>query len=505
MMMKIVCFLLWLNNISVIAEKDYNVYSWGQNPNIKDKMYWKDSPNVLEDLEQFSALYIKVHGCAWSEYGLGTTYDDDGENHDGDGNWYMSRVQTFRANAAFSLYGTLREGGSFGGGCKKKTYINSFFTYKGADTIVKLLDLGVSAFPDASYGSNYCYSYYEEGDNNKNDRNNNNNHRDLKSGDNNKNNQNKMTTTMGCAADGSFANAKFYGEDCDGNYFLNITDDLDDYNNAMDKVSCQQIWNYNKDFKQSSNSNGRRNLGQHFNDDAIPSTYGSIAEKLLYTSFACDLDLYPDACPDPYGLKTKYTDAIKSAANGKRVRTKSKSNAARNFNIAWQKPVLVVSWMMLILSVVLSVYTYWLKNRKYALREGGGARALAAMAWSDMKGTVVKNTVKVLGPRKGETGSLQTSKKKKKSSRSSKSGEILRKKEKGSTSVCNALDYKAMLGTEEHISPQGSLKNNSMPFDERVNTDLAQVNANLDDDFSTSVIQGERYAVDGQGDNPGIV
>jgi hypothetical protein len=81
----------------------------------------ENSPNILADLNQFSALYIKVHGCVWSEYGLGNSFDDDGENHDGDGTWYMTRVQTFRANAAFSLYGTLREDGAFfGGGCREE-------------------------------------------------------------------------------------------------------------------------------------------------------------------------------------------------------------------------------------------------------------------------------------------------------------------------------------------------------------------------------------------------
>lgn len=70
----------------VAADKDQNVYPWGENPNNRYRMYWKDSTNVLSDLDQFKALYIKVHGCVWSEYGLGDNYDDDGENHDGDEN-----------------------------------------------------------------------------------------------------------------------------------------------------------------------------------------------------------------------------------------------------------------------------------------------------------------------------------------------------------------------------------------------------------------------------------
>jgi hypothetical protein len=33
----------------------------------------------------------------WSEYGY--AYDDDGENRDGDENWYQGRTTSFRANA----------------------------------------------------------------------------------------------------------------------------------------------------------------------------------------------------------------------------------------------------------------------------------------------------------------------------------------------------------------------------------------------------------------------
>ena len=406
------------------AEKDSNAYPWGSNPNINKKMYWKDSPNVLEDLTKFSALYIKVHGCVWSEFGLGTSYDDDGENHDGDGNWYMSRVQPFRANAAFSLYGTLRDDVSFIGGCKKKTYINSFFTYLGADTIVSLLELGVSAFPDSSYGSNYCYEYEDEnsGNNNKNRK----DRRDLKSGDNNKNSD-SMSTTMGCAEDGSFANAKFLGDDCDGKYFLNLTDSLNKYNAAMRKVSCYQVWNYRKEYT------GSRALGQNYNDDQVNTTYGSIAEKLLLTSFSCDLELYPEACPNPYGLKAKYTSRMRSAAAASRkVTRRSSANATEG---AWQKPLVYFSCFLLVIAMVLGLYAYGVKNRRYVEKEGGGVGGFTKVAWSDVRGKVVRGTAKALsfdGPdsRQSRT-SKKTSKVQKKSSKKSKSGSQLSSKKEG--------------------------------------------------------------------------
>ena len=47
-----------------LADKDTDFYYQGfVNPNTKYEMYWKDSINVLQDLDQFSALYIQYHGC----------------------------------------------------------------------------------------------------------------------------------------------------------------------------------------------------------------------------------------------------------------------------------------------------------------------------------------------------------------------------------------------------------------------------------------------------------
>jgi hypothetical protein len=64
------------------AEKDSNPYPYGDNPNNQFKMYWNDAGNVLQDLSKFSALFIKYHGCVWSECHV-DQYDDDGEDRDG--------------------------------------------------------------------------------------------------------------------------------------------------------------------------------------------------------------------------------------------------------------------------------------------------------------------------------------------------------------------------------------------------------------------------------------
>ena len=48
---------------SALADKDGNAYPWGSNPNENYKMFWKDSANVLDDLDEFESLFIRVHGC----------------------------------------------------------------------------------------------------------------------------------------------------------------------------------------------------------------------------------------------------------------------------------------------------------------------------------------------------------------------------------------------------------------------------------------------------------
>ena len=68
--------------LPLYAEKDSNPYPYGDNPNNQFKMYWNDAANVLQDLSKFSALFIKYHGCVWSECHV-DQYDDDGENRDG--------------------------------------------------------------------------------------------------------------------------------------------------------------------------------------------------------------------------------------------------------------------------------------------------------------------------------------------------------------------------------------------------------------------------------------
>ena len=62
-LMKALSFVAAVLPIS-LAEKDSDYYPPGvSNPNMRQKMYWKDAVNVLQDLDQFESLHILYHGC----------------------------------------------------------------------------------------------------------------------------------------------------------------------------------------------------------------------------------------------------------------------------------------------------------------------------------------------------------------------------------------------------------------------------------------------------------
>lgn len=254
----------------------------------------------------------------------------------------MTRVQPFRANVAFSLYGILKEDNFYlGRRCGRGTFINSFFTYEGADAILKALGKSFTNVltdddnwknnngDDDAY-SNPGIGCYESDDDeivyveNNDDYNNNEGDRRLSgSGDND-----GYSKTLGCSADGDFAIAKFLGDECDGRYFLNTTkDDMSSYNDAMNSISCHKIWNAHDD---------------------------TLVTQILSTSFACDLSLYGSKCPDPYKLKHKYDANIKvSSAMG------------RSTVIGrWQTPVRILTVVFTVIGMILLCALGFVKNPK---------------------------------------------------------------------------------------------------------------------------------------------
>jgi len=305
------------------AVQDANA-PWGDNPPRKFDMYWREPGNVLEDLDQFSALYIRQVGCMWSEYGY-SNYDDDGENRDGDENWYQGRTTSFRANAAYSLYG-IKRSLHFPGlrKCSRHTYINTFITNNGADAILNITGR-LSSTDDfySGYGHAYCY----EADNDDNER-------ELGSGD--QDNDNSLSTTMGCSLNGyKYAMAIFRGGYCDGKYFLNTTDSMKDYNKDMSSVKCDKIWDY------STAYNKRQRVD-------TPADY------LLEESSSCSNYMYDGRCPDPYGVNKAYKKAISRGGGGTLI----------------QPFFRVISWMALLVGLVLMGAAYYIKQKRWIRKRG---------------------------------------------------------------------------------------------------------------------------------------
>ena len=90
----------------VVAVKDDEYYRAGMgNPNVDLKMYWADAHNVLEDLDQFSSLYIQYHNCAWSQ-NKNQYYEEESGSGDESDYWYIDATPTYAANVAYSLYGS---------------------------------------------------------------------------------------------------------------------------------------------------------------------------------------------------------------------------------------------------------------------------------------------------------------------------------------------------------------------------------------------------------------
>ena len=101
--------------------------------------FWVDAQDVIDDLDSYAKLWVKPHSCVWSECAVDDTDDGYmGDNRDGDEQWYQYRTQGFCANAAYSLYGVKHVDAWIPSiSCSRSHFINSFFTYGGADTLLK--------------------------------------------------------------------------------------------------------------------------------------------------------------------------------------------------------------------------------------------------------------------------------------------------------------------------------------------------------------------------------
>jgi Spy/CpxP family protein refolding chaperone len=243
--------------------------------------------------------------CVWSECGFDVDEDYTGDNRDGDSQWYQFRTQSFCANAGFALYGR-KKGEVWGkwGDCTGRHFINSFFTYGGADTLLK----AVGVTPEVYYGGNYVKS----------------NAKCVYT----KRNGAASYSTLGCAADGNFMIGFFNGKSCDGNYYVGGSDDFSRYNDVFKAVKCHEMSVV----------------------DDMNALY-----TLLSNSWACDVRTYGTRCPDPFKLKGYYEYALQTAAAG--------GNPIRAYNnLAWKDQLRLFSWVLMGISIALLFAAFSIKQ-----------------------------------------------------------------------------------------------------------------------------------------------
>jgi len=233
------------------AYKDDSYYIAGTgNPNVEATMYWKDSENVLQDLDKFSSLYVEFQQCAWTWMQM----EDDGNDVDENDYWYMGKIPPMGANVAFSLYGSLK-GHTFNG-CGSDSFINSFHTDQGFNVFVdSMYYAGVSGFSSAySQGmSADCQGGYG----------------------------------VGCDYSTGFAVHQYASSECDPQNATVISDNLSNLNTAMKRSTCVKIYD-------SSRYSGY--------------SEGTALELLSYSHSCFYQDMFsPDgSCPDPYGKLAQY-------------------------------------------------------------------------------------------------------------------------------------------------------------------------------------------------------
>jgi hypothetical protein len=217
----------------------------------------------------------------------------------------LGAYPSWRANAAFSLYGTLK--GESDEGCSKKTFINSFHTTEGIESFTNAVAAAgltnLFAYQDGEqeqqdddavndqYLTSQCFQNEDEGGNNGDDD-------SITTGQ--KYDQNAVSYGMGCTADRDFAIYTFGGAYCDANNMLEVQDLLTDFNQRIDMAKCVPIY---KDGDYYSNND----------QDGGNDEDGSSPLALLESSKSCQLYDGLGSCPDPYGKLKKYQKQLSQA------------------------------------------------------------------------------------------------------------------------------------------------------------------------------------------------
>jgi hypothetical protein len=371
--------------------------------------FWIDPSHIADSLDLYEGFYIEPHSCVWSECAVDDTDDGyTGDNRDGDEQWYQFRTQEFCANAAYSLYG-VKKGETYMWGCTRGHFINSFFTYGGADNLLKSVGIepivyysNASAYYDdadenAYYGdetNEQCVALDDDDYDEDEDEDEDNNNQQSGSGDQD---NNGWSSTLGCSSEGDYVIVSFDANTCDGNYFYDIIDTFRLYNKQHGDMGCHHIWS-SKDASTDVN-----------------------IQFLMNNSWTCDLDLYPNGCPDPFGKKARFDFALRTVANGGNAKLAYK-------NMMWKRPLRVISWVFVGLVVLMIGLSYYFRNIGRMRAKGGCVKGYFGCVWEDfvdiLKGLYVLIKLQwnamILSLGKKTSGDGKVSSKKKKKSRKKK-------------------------------------------------------------------------------------
>lgn len=291
----------------------------------KFQSYQSDPLDLIRGIEagEYEQIYVQYHSCVWSEFV--NDDDEDGKesgcngNGDGDDNpWYMSNTQCYRANVAYSLYGvrtTEDDDEVPENACRKRYYINTFFTNNGMDYFGNLL--GLENYDDATSQCTLSDDGNENDDGSQD------------GGDNNSYQHNaqlfpnaKSYTTY-CAS-GQFVTAMFSGAYCTGRGDLEMVNTLTNLNSELDEADC--VLAYSADDYNGNNNNGDENENgrrleeeekgdeQEDGEDEEEVEEKDIWDLLSYSN-TCSILEYPKGCPDPFGVKKRY-DLNPRTSNG---------------------------------------------------------------------------------------------------------------------------------------------------------------------------------------------
>ena len=277
-----------------------------------------------------------------------------------EGYWYLGLTQTYRANAAYSLYGVLA--GQKDKGCEANTFINSFFTNYGAQHFVEAVQmnggLGGYANNNGNGGafdgfSSSCaaqvndeaiddmlYNVPEYGESAF---------------------PNSYSYTLGCSEYDTFEQQTFTGATCDGQQYLETTSTEDQANTYLENMGCALLYDSSTKYTDDGQWGGyvaeyddqfwdtfaNKGWGQYGEDgDEVPELVHPL--DLLKYSHTCSIVLFGSKCPDPFGKVAEYLDALKRGTRTNIIL--DDENSWRNRNLPWIVLV-VLGFMMMIASL----------------------------------------------------------------------------------------------------------------------------------------------------------